>query len=615
MTKKIVLVFIVSLLAFPLYIGNAQQNLGIQDSTDEEQGDPHSEGEAASKDEVVYGKLSPTGELRELYVVNMFNVTTSGTFLDHGNYTSIRNLTDLTEMEQEGDQVQFQASPGWFYYQGNMNDAVLPWNVEITYRLDGEKISPENLSGKEGRLLLSIQTSKNAKVDPVFYENYTMQISLTLDTDIISNIEAPEATIANVGKKKQVTYTIMPENDGAIHLLADVVKFEMEGIDIAAIPLSMSIDNPDIGEMKDEMRSLSEAIAEINKGVIDLKTGVSELNEGIQQLNNGSKEYNLRMTEIKEASSEINKGSKTIHESLVLLSEKLNGASSEKMDLKQLSQLQGGLALIADGLIEIADGLSLLQKNFSTAYTTLDGAMNGIPAPSVTEEEIQQLYASGANQEIIKRLVEVYGAAQKAKSTYEHTKQAFKAVDTTLGRTSDALYDMNNNVTIISRDLSTALEGMEGLDALRELEEGINLLATNYNEFHSGLVSYTTGVSQLADAYNEFHSGFNEMASGTIQLENGVGELANGTQELANATKDLPDKMQEEIATMMENYNYSDFEAVSFVSPKNNNIQSVQFILKTEEIKIQVEDKIDDAEEEISGFWQRLFGLFSKFKK
>ena len=54
------------------------------------------------------------------------------------------------------------------------------------------------------------------------------------------------------------------------------------------------------------------------------------------------------------------------------------------------------------------------------------------------------------------------------------------------------------------------------------------------------------------------------------------------------------------------------FFYTSFVSEKNTNVESVQFVIKTDGIKIDDEDDAETAEasEEESGFWQKLLGLF-----
>ena len=55
-----------------------------------------------------------------------------------------------------------------------------------------------------------------------------------------------------------------------------------------------------------------------------------------------------------------------------------------------------------------------------------------------------------------------------------------------------------------------------------------------------------------------------------------------------------------------------DFEPISFVSPKNTNIDYVQFILQTEAIELEDEEETTIVEvEESVGFWQRLRNLFT----
>ncbi|SDY22450.1 X-X-X-Leu-X-X-Gly heptad repeat-containing protein [Evansella caseinilytica] len=608
MKKTKMLVFMTMLLVFSSMMGSAALARNL--TSDEREEQSQTEGAVASKDEVVYASLNAAGAMNEIYVVNMLDVRSPGAIIDYGNYTTVRNLTDLSEIKQVNDTVQLQASPGTFYYQGNMQDHELPWELRISYMLDGKEIAPEDLAGKDGRLLIKMEASANKAVDPVFYENYLLQISLTLDSDTASNIQAPDATIANVGKKRQVSYTVMPGNDGEWSVLADVVHFEMEGIDIAALPMSMAMNSPEIDEMTKEMQTLSEAIEQINDGVSELKTGVAELNDGAHRLNSGSGDYKSGMEKLKDSSAELLEASAAIDESLAAVSAALRSQSGE-MDLGELAQLPDGLRQIADGLREVSSGLTLLKDNYSKAYSALDDAMANIPEHYITDEEIYQLYESGANRTTIDQLLEVYGAALTAKGTYDAVKQAFAAVETTLDTAGGAIDEMSDQLALMAAGLSQALEDMDGLDALSELEEGIALLASSYGEFHDGLGSYTDGVSALADVYKEIHTGLDGIADGTAELEAGVGELHNGTEEVADATKDLPDQMQDEVDAMMAEYDKSDFEAVSFVSEKNTNIGSVQFIFKTEAIEMDEDETIAEEEDDKKSFWERFLDLFS----
>ena len=568
------------------------------------------DGKLTSKDEVVYATLNASGDLEEIYVVNTLDVAQAGEILDYGNFSSVKNLTDLSEMNQEGQTVRIDAPEGKFYYQGNMKeDTELPWDIAVSYLLDGQKVNPAELAGQNGHIEINIETAANTVVDEVFYKNYLLQISLQLPNRY-ENIDASGGMIANAGKNKQITFTVMPGQAENLSVEADVEDFEFQGIQIAAVPSTLPIDTSKIDTMTDDMAALSDAIRDVNNGVAELEDGVVQLNHGIASLRDGSAQYRDGMNEIDGASTKIITASTSLGDALKTISTSLS-TNLDGMDLTKLTELPVGLKQLANGLTQTANGLATLQESYSQAYAALDGAIAAIPAGQVSKDEITGLYESGANTDVLDRLVAVYSAAQKIKGTYSVTKKAFEAVGPSLKQTSGALKEMSGALTFTANELSASLEEMD-MSALGELQKGMATLAANYGEFHLGLVGYTDGVSKLSDSYNELHSGIVDLSGGTSELAKGVGELHNGTNKLYEETKDLPEQMQEGINQMIQEYDKSDFEPVSFVSSKNKKVYSVQFVIKTENIqKEEPETKQAKAEEE-KGFWKLLLELFQK---
>jgi len=600
--KKALLVLAAAILVLPSFLATAAAN----DSQSEEP--LKKEGKISSKDEVVYATLSANGDEQEIYVVNTLDVKKEGKIVDYGSYASLKNLTNVSELEQNDDKVHVTAPEGKFYYQGNMDEEPLPWEIAIAYFLDGKEISPKKLAGKDGHIEIKIETSANEKVNPAFFENYVLQISLPLDSDVFTNIKAPDGMVANAGKNHQVTFTVMPEQEEELVAEADAAGFQLDGIDITAVPSSMSIDGPDAEAMTGDMKTLSDAIADINNGIAQLNDGVSELNNGAEDLQDGSEQYKNGISSLDEASAELVNGSEEIEKALSTISESLG--NTEEMDLSGLEQFVEGLTGIADGLGETADGLTTLKQNYKNAYDALDTAMTAIPSYDISEEDVQALYESGANQEVVGKLVETYSAAQVAKGTYAEVKQGFDAVEDTLQGVSDALAEMDSNLDTMANELASSLEDMDGIGAFAQLQEGIATLSSNYKEFHSGMKDYTDGVSELSNSYQDLHDGIVQLSGGTADLENEVGELHDGTKELYEATNDLPDQMTEEIDQMISDYDKSDFDATSFVSEENENVNSVQFVLKTASIEQEEHEPTEAAEEEEKGFWARLMDLF-----
>src|SRR5699024_8593758 len=139
------------------------------------------EGSVSSKDEVVYATLEATGEHDEVFVVNLLDVTKDEKVKDYGDYTSVKNLTGLAENTQTDDKIETEAEKGKLYYQGNMDNVNLPWDITLTYRLDGQKIKPKELIGKDGKVEIDIDVQQNKKANKEFFENYLLQIEESFD--------------------------------------------------------------------------------------------------------------------------------------------------------------------------------------------------------------------------------------------------------------------------------------------------------------------------------------------------------------------------------------------------------------------------------------------------
>ncbi|MCR6097443.1 YhgE/Pip domain-containing protein [Salipaludibacillus agaradhaerens] len=567
------------------------------------------EGEVAAKDEVVYATLSAAGEMNDIYVVNIFDVIHPGVIKDYGTYSNVENLTDLSPINQSGEEIELVAPEGRFYYQGNMENAVLPWDITLTYDLNGKEVAPDELAGADGHLAIHVTTEANETFDPVFYEHYLVQISIELNGEKARRIRAEDGTIANVGKNEQITFSVMPDEEGDFTVEADITDFEMEGIDIAALPYAMAIDAPEIDDMTGDMELLADAISDVNKGVSELHSGIGELNEGVGALHSGSADYHHGMKELDSSSSDLLSASNQIDDALSTISQSLDG-DPDDMNLGDLQELPDILAELAEGLQEAGEGLSLLEENYGLAYASLDDAISAIPEYKLSEEEIQSLYLSGADADVIDKLVETYSAALTTKGTYDAVNEAFAAVEPTLNDVSTALDDMASGLKTMSRELSHSIENMDIAASFNQLEDALSDLSSHYGDFHNGLVDYTGGVSELTSSYNALHDGIGEVKDGTSELESGTAELEEGTNELYETTSDLPDQMQDEIDDMLAEYEIDDFDAISFVADENENIDSVQFVIKTESITKEEEESATEEEEEEPGFWSRLMDLF-----
>ncbi|GAF13159.1 hypothetical protein JCM19046_768 [Bacillus sp. JCM 19046] len=600
MLKKTTLLTAVFILTTPTFFGHH--------AAAEQDGD----GSIKSKDEVVYANLLASGAINELYIVNALDIEEEGLIVDYGSYDRLINLTSMADINQDGDEIQFEASEGMFYYQGNINqDPQLPWNFDMTYLLDGNEVEPADLIGSSGSFELIIDVTQNETMEQTFSENYLLQLSLPLQSDKFNQIEAPDATVANAGKNKQVVYTVMPDEDASLKLSADVTEFEFEGIEISALPSSFSVDAPDTEQLTGEMDSLTGAISDLTSGLGDVRSGLSDFTSGLNQLEEGSSSFQSGLSETATAGSDLVSASESIQAGLNELNTALQDNDTD-LNIDFGDGLFDALDGFSEGLGDISTGISELGGHYEQAYQALDEAITAIPEGELSEEEIGELYAANPESEALNTLVDSYVAAQTVKGTYEQVQEGLAAVKPALDDLRTGVDEVSGGFDQFAASLNEATESLDIGDEFTQLIDGIDELATNYGSFHSGLTEYTGGVSELSNSYSSIHSGIGDSKDGATELDGGMGELHSGMQELEEATAGIPEQMQEEIDAMISQYDKSDYESSSFVSDANNDaINSVQFVIQTERLALPEEEDTAQTEEEEPGLWQRFLQLFN----
>ena len=242
-----------------------------------------------SKDEVVYVKLNNNGNVDNVYVVNSFDAKNGEKIVDYGRYSNVLNLSTSDKLNYSSGVVDVNVSDTnkKFYYQGDMKDCEIPWDINIRYTLDGKNISSEELAGKSGNLEISFDIKKNDTVDEVFFNNYALQISLTLDGDKCSDIIADGGTIASVGNNKTITYIKLAGEEASYTINSNVEKFEMDSISFNGLNMDMNVD-VNVDDMTSSFDTLVDAIDKLNDGASELKSGVDTYKNGVSTLYTGS---------------------------------------------------------------------------------------------------------------------------------------------------------------------------------------------------------------------------------------------------------------------------------------------------------------------------------------
>ena len=580
----------------------------------------------SSKEEVVYVNLTSGGSVKEMYAVNIFddkNIT------DYGDYLSVELLNTTDNINQNGDEITFSSSADRVYYKGKMKSTIMPWNISIKYYVDGKEYAPEEAAGKSGKMEIYFKVSKNEAYDGSFYDAYALQASFILDTEIAKNITAADATLANVGNKKQLTYTILPGEGIDTVITADVTDFEMDAVSINGIPLNMNIQVKDeelmnkVDELLGGIEDIDNGADELNSGVNrlsdatrdDLQPGVNQLNDGMKDLNDGVLKIQDGLDELNSKSYELTSGSAQVLSALNTINSQLN--SQEQKD--SISQLVSGSAGIKDGITNLTGKLGELQAGVSYAKF-----MDVLAAEGLSDEAISQLELS--NTQIAGMLESsnpvAAGTILKNNQIIEGLKSGINQYLTTVNTNITALYQGAQSLNTEYAKLDAGIRSLAV--SVQQLADGVNQLVSEYGKLDKGVNEYTEGVAKVIAGYSQIVTGTSDLLSGSGELRDGTAELVNSIAELYDGTSQLKDgtgemrdetdgmdtQITDKIDEMVNGITGGDYELVSFVSEKNTNVKAVQFVIQTESVQIKESDEAAPVVEEKLNFWQKVLKLF-----
>ena len=264
---------------------------------------------AASKSETVYSNLDSNGKAYKTIVsTQLTNEDKSDEITDISNLLNIENTNGDETFKKEGNQIVWDSNGNNIYYKGE-SDKQLPVECKITYELNGEEISAEELKGKSGNVKIKINYTNNEKhivsingKQVTMYTPFIIVAGTKIDNAKNKNIQITNGKIVDNGESTLAVGIAMPgmqENIGIPKSKIDIpeeIEISMETEDfemgnIIAVVAVKGIDEDltsDLNSMYSQINELANASNEILAGANQLKEGTSELVSGVDQLKDGT---------------------------------------------------------------------------------------------------------------------------------------------------------------------------------------------------------------------------------------------------------------------------------------------------------------------------------------
>lgn len=326
---------------------------------------------APAKEEVVYARMSGAGTVSRVFVVNAFR-NTSGTIVDHGDYRRLVNLTNTDPIRQNGKRVEITTQPGDFYYQGEMSGQQMPWLIGLEYFMDDHQVSADELRGASGQLAIHVHVRKNIATDPVFFDNYMMQISVNLDTRYFNSIAGEGATIASSGQTRVVNLTSLPGKESDFVITATADNAHIGQIQAVGLPFEMMMDLPDAAQYVGDLVTLQEAIASLADGVGQFTGGVDQLGGAANELSQGATDLSDAALGISQGFDQLAAGRGDFDAGLRQYNEGVQEFAAG------LTGLVTGMDAFADGIDQLVGGSSQLASGLGTYSVGIGQFSDGV---------------------------------------------------------------------------------------------------------------------------------------------------------------------------------------------------------------------------------------------
>ncbi len=108
----------------------------------------------------------------------------------------------------------------------------------------------------------------------------------------------------------------------------------------------------------------------------------------------------------------------------------------------------------------------------------------------------------------------------------------------------------------------------------------------------------------MTSGTEELYQGTAALRSSISSLHDGSQKMAEGTDSLYRETADSEAQIKEKIDDILQSINGSMEDPASFVSEKNTNVKSVQFVIKTDPVEINEKQPAEEKPKEESSLWK-----------
>ncbi len=586
-------------------------------------------------DESVYVNLDYYGEVEEVNIVKGCMLNGNTTVVDYGAYDEVVNMSNTAVPTVEDGRVTWDLSgqEGERFYFECRTDTLaqeLPWDLDVTYKLNGKECSADTLAGASGMVTMLIDVVPNEKAPDYYKNNMILTVATLVDMDRDNySLEAPGSQLQTVGTKKAVLFMALPGESGTFRIDIGTESFESVGLMFLMVPATLSsLDRiGDIREVKDQVRDSMDAMSDSADVILDnlsaMKGSLQETQKGLRAAQQAKATFDAGEGQVKSDADAAINSLDAIQNSLILLSAQTMIEKADFTDaMERLETIRHSVYEMDAYLKDMEEASKDLQGSLKDLRRTMkDGAGD-------TEEEIE---------DSINALKKIYG------QTGEPADLGNLQLGAEVGYLASFAGVLTKSAAPVLEDTQGLIHEVENLSykASEVINEGYTLgghMTQEYKDHVLMLLDETqmfldSSVATVAATQTALRSmrtlldatessldaAIDASLSGMIGiLDSGMG-IAGGSEVFRDAKNTMKEAVDDELDEIEEETNILNIDIEesfpSFTSGKNDSPESIQIIMRTAEISIddEVDNTVDlEKEPENIGVWGRLKAVFVK---
>ena len=498
---------------------------------------------ALTKNETVYSKIDTNGNVIKTTVTDkLINDNNLDTITDLTDLDKIINLSNNNTFNKDNNQITWNTSGNNLTYQGISNKE-LPISINISYKLDGNSITVDDLLGKSGHVDITLKYTNNERnlvyvngTNTYLYTPFIVTMGTIIKDTDATNLKITNGKIINNGLSNILVGISAPglyeslnmyelKDLDTITISYDTTSFNLPTI--YNVATSKLLEDNDLS-IFNKLNTLTSASTSLKENIDALTEGSNKLLESSITLNNGTSQIyqnlsyvNQKLKEINEGAINLDNGLNDIINTLNKVKESLNNSSNDESI--------GKLKLLIDTDLNTANNLKAMNDTLKANYEEYN-LKNITYKEAITADPTMNLYNLKLAYE----------------NNYENNNQLITLLNSNASALTETLTTLNNIDTEVSNMLSTlttylekAHDGSTELaNGTTALSTGVNTLTTKVEELYNGTTALSEGINTLntgITAYNEegitpLSNTINNNLSGNISKIKKLADLGNNYQ-------------------------------------------------------------------------------------